>query len=327
MKKIILFLVSTLSIVYAHDHKDQTAIENNIYRQEFKALKKEPFYKTIFDRRSNALMSTMLAQLESGQELSLIDKCLLGDLLITNPVAISSAAMPQLHKYIDAVCAEHNMRKPTILITKSKTNILGLSTAYSSSAKYLMFKGAILIGQDLLLETSQKALEAAIAYELAHIKYNHENKDWFVKWIAPGVVSWIIPTLNPGARAGQLLTWLLPRLLIAKRFEKQADMFVYKTMNNAEGLIELCRYFQHKEQRVEDEYAETKVLLNTAHVNFFTTYLPVWGSYQWSSLLHTCTNIKKWFIYNTFFFSSQSPQARIKAAQEYLDKQKQSLAV
>lgn len=233
--------------------------------------------------------------------------------------------MPTLYQYVKNTCTQQDMRMPTIFITRDKTTFLGFSTAHSDSTKLLTSSGAILIGQDLLLETSQKALEAAIAYELAHIKFNHQNKYWFKDYITPLLAGPIAATLFPNrvARATPVIAFILPRILIGKRFEKQADAFVYKTMNNAHGLIELCQYYQRKKQKTEDDYTDTYTFLTKADINFIH-YIAGMLAYYPNYIGHQFSNMYDWFCYNTLLKPYQSNEARIKTAQEYLDSQRKN---
>ena len=194
-----------------------------------------------------------------------------------------------------------------------------------------MSSGAILIGQDLLREASPKALEAAIAHQLCRVKYNHENKEWVIKWIMPVMVGCFlrapnlpgspVPDLSPRDRARYgVLSFIALRVLLAKRFEKQADRFVYEEMGNAEGLIELCTYWQHKEQRVDTEYDDVSEYLRTSNIALID-YIFYDLGYHFRRTGHRLHKLNRWIFRNTPLGSNQSYQTRINTAQQYLNVQ------
>ncbi len=333
--------------------------KESVYQQELKALQQRPFYKTMLDRRSAGGPKNILANIENAKELNLFQRWLRYSLLARNPIAVTADSMPRLHAFVKEVCIQWDMRMPTIFVTKNKTTFFGGSTSHADSTKILMSSGAILIGQDLLREVSPKALEAAIAHQLCHVKYNHGNKEWFIKWIAPGLVGSFLPGGDepqaeddepqaeddePQAEGDEELQVLLNdlsaqlpsraqlrnkaicfivvRLLLAKRFEKQADRFVYEAMNNAEGLIELCAYWQHKEQRVDTEYDDVAEYLRTSDIALIDYIFGGLG-YHFYRTGHRLYKLGRWIVRNTPFWSTQSYQTRINAAQRYLNMQNQ----
>lgn len=258
--------------------------DSNVYHQELKALKKSPFYKTIFEQRSNHFLRQTLRSVENAKELGILGRWYFVMLpIMQGGVVVTEESMPKLHGYVDSVCTQQKMRTPTIFITKNKKTTWPIDVN-ASSVKILASRGAILISQDLLEKTSQKALEAAITHEIAHIQYNHNNKDLVAKWVLPLVAAQLLKRINPRAFAGrggaislEIFEWvaplLLPRILIGKQFEKEADKFVYQALNNADGLIEYCHYLQEKDARVEADYADTRASLRDADIALFP-YIP-----------------------------------------------------
>jgi len=305
---------------------------SNAYRQELKDCKKTPIYKTILDRRSNGSLRKILAKIEIAKEHGVFHRLLRAKLLmVPNTVVITAESMPKLYGYVNDVCKQQNMRTPTILITRDKSFQVVDPGKFiqSDSTKQFTSSGAILISQDLLLETSEKALEAAIAYEIAHIKYNHNNKTELGSYVFPPLAGLMLTMVSPRAAQYSVVTstaaFLLPRILIAKNFEKQADRFVYDTMNNAEGLIELCTYLQEKDGRNEADYADTRASLKTANIAFFA-HLRYAMNYRLVNFGHKLNNAYKWLSHNTILTQYQSNKARIKAAQQYLEEQKDMTA-
>lgn len=317
MKKLFLLLSLAFTHIIVGTHPDNPSI----YYQEFKALKKEPFYSIIFDRQAKGSLRSIVSNVQTAAELNSLARLFRARLCFQNPIPISALMMPKLYAYVEKICKQQNMRMPTIYITQHKTTLFGSPTVYTDSTKILASSGAILIGQDLLLETSQKTLEAAIAYELAHIKFNHGNKYKLAYLITPPLALYIIIATRGKLISLASLLLLLPRFLIGKQFEKEADTFIYKTMNNGQGLIELCNYFQRKKQKMENDYADAYTFVQNAHIGsldyigaLFTCYL--------NSLTHKCGNLFDWICYSTIISPYQSNEARIKTAQAYLDTQR-----
>lgn len=311
--------------------------ESSKYHQELKNLKKSDLHKTILDRQAHTGLRMILGGVENAKELRPFYRLLRSNLFAQGALVVTQERMPQLYEYVDALCKQQKMRTPTILITRNKPlpSITPGKYFETNSCKVLASSGAILISRDLLSETSEKAIEAALAYEIAHIKYNHGNKTVLVNWIAPYIVGQFFRKKDLAAEALERATrpiayflkrrlfkaacWMVPRMLISKRFEQQADMFVYKTMDNAEGLIEFCKYLQHKEERRDTDYADTRASLKTAKIPL-TDYLFLSLGYHFFKTGHKMHNAFKWIAHNTFLNSYQSNEARIKAAQDYLNK-------
>lgn len=307
-----------------------TPQEGNIYQEEFKTLKEKRIPKTILDRQSSFGPKAVLAFTENAEQVGFWGLLFRLRLLFPDkfskfslqPVAISSAGMPLLHTYVNEVCGRIGMRVPTIFITKDKTTFFGSSTGYSASTKVLMSSGAILIGQDLLLDVSQEAVEAAIAYELCCVKHNHENKEIFMKWIVPIVASNILPaSTSSGVVRKNLISFLLVRLLIAKEFEKQADRFVYEAMGNADGFVELCTYWQQKEQKVDVNYDDAYMYLKQADISIINSIIGGL-SYHLFRTGHRLHKTFKLIFRSTFLGSEQNYQVRINAAQRCANIQK-----
>jgi Zn-dependent protease with chaperone function len=303
--------------------------DSNVYRQEFKVLQKSPFYKTIFEQRSNSFLRETLRGVENAKELGILGRWLfVVTPILQGGVVVTEESMPKLYGYVNQVCSQQKMRTPTIFITKNKTQ--WPFDINSSSVKILGSKGAILIDQDLLEKTSEKAFEAAIAHEIAHIQSNHDNKDRAVKYIAPFAVSYLLHKIHPPVFVDsgvinftifkEVAPFILPRMLIGKQFEKEADKFVY-SLNNVDGLIEYCQYLQEKEARAEADYADTGASLRLANISLFP-YIPLALKYHFLNAGHKVYNAGKWIGHHTFLSPRQTYESRIKAAQRYLDTQK-----
>jgi len=117
-----------------------------------------------------------------------------------------------------------------------------------------------------------------------------------------------------------LITLGLTRLIINKRFEKEADAFVYQVTDNGQGLVEFCEHLEKKEEKIESQFDGTraKIQANSSDVGFIN-YLGLMMRYYAAKTGYVIGNGYKWLCYNTPFGDHPSPAARIKYTQEYLD--------
>lgn len=310
----------------------QAQHSDSVYYQEFKALKQSPFYRTIFDRKANYFLKSIDRSAFNSQELNLINKLLRGDLIwLQSALVLTAESSPKLYGYVDAVCKQQHIQTPTLFISGNKNKQLYITSigkdVETDSRKIFWSSGAIILSQDLLTETSEKALEAALAYEIAHIKYNHQNKNMVINWVSPAIVQIFAKRVFEGtgstlgdAALINIAAFLLPRVLMGKQFEKEADKFVCQTMNNAQGLIEFCQYLQQKEARYEANYRDTYKLLRTSNISLL---MYLWNGipYHIVHTGHKINNVIKWLCQHTFLTEYQTIDARIKNAQRYLDQQ------
>lgn len=292
-----LFILATMHSG-AHAH-------GSIYHQELQSLKKSKFFKTILNRRSPIGLRAILKDLENVNELGLFSRVGRFSLLFQGGLVVTQESMPQLYGYVDTLCKQHNIPTPTIFITAHKSLWPFNIGKYfeTGSIKLFTSTGGILLSQDLIKETSQTALEAAIAYEIARIKYNHTNK-WLLTFSLLAIT--------------QPFGEICMRMLVGKQFDKQADRFVYKTANNAEGLIDFCTYLQNKEKQTEDDYADTYTAFQTKTAKPVFLYI----DYCLLNAGHKLHNSFKWLFHNTPITQYQSNKKRIRTAQRYLDTQK-----
>jgi len=299
-----------------------TPKDGNMYQQELQVLKERRFQGTMLDRKSASGPKNVLVFTENAEQVGFWGMLFRQAFIGQDPIAISSSSMPLLHGYVSAVCRKLDMRVPTIFVTKNKTTNLSNNTSNSGSTKILMSSGAILIGQDLLLDVSQQAVEAAVAHELCKIKHNHDNKEVFMKWIAPVVIASSLPseTLYDVNR-NKLVSFLAVRALIAKTFQKQADKFVYADMDNADGLIELCNYWKHAEGKVDADYNDAWIYLKQADICLYNSLI---GNltYFFSRTGHRLDKLQRWIFRTTFLGGQQQYQSRIDAAHNYVAAQK-----
>lgn len=247
--------------------------QKSIYCQEFEGLKSQPPYSVIFsddsdDANSNqALMETKRTYNEQEKEkyLTPFQKIMRPELSAKNLVVIPPTAMPSLYAYINGICKQHGMSMPFIGVILHR-QVEPRIYYYAAASKNAMGPGIIIINPEFF-KYSHKAFEAAIAHELGHIKYNHENKQFFISvlsLVAAGQIAnlyLVSPSDSSTSKFIKIIAalgccalidtkWLIP--LIARQFEKQADEFAYKDCDKAEGLIEFLSPHAESERKLRD---------------------------------------------------------------------------
>lgn len=248
-------------------------------------------------------------------------------------VLVTPETMPLLHGYVDSLCKKAHIQTPTVFITRRD----GFFNAFAQ--KILMSSGGILIGQKLLKELSDDALEAVVAHEIGHVKHNHINKMLALSIITATALVGIMQMTSslqayvPDEQEllqGNVLQWLvkmslvctvselLQSLIINKRFEKEADAFACNN-GKARGIIEFFELILKKDQIREEEFVVISDLLakNKAQLNS-NDYYTLLGRYYMAKAGHCFTNAYKKLYYDTFYGAHPSPQARIEKAKEYL---------
>lgn len=144
------------------------------YKQELRNFKTSAQYQVAFDENVNSSLGRITADIETRKQLSYIYRFLYPALSGAGAIAINRETMPSLYAYIESVCIKQHMAVPYIFISRDVTFKQGLFNAFAQ--KLLASTGCVVIGQRLMLETTDAELEAIVAHELGHIKYNHVNK-------------------------------------------------------------------------------------------------------------------------------------------------------
>ena len=178
-----------------------------------------------------------------------------------------------------------------------------------------MSSGAILIGQKLMHEVSDEALEAIVAHEIGHIKHNHTNKllalnlplavavGAMFQCLKPGFLKKVpLPKQFSGAEIGRFfgelfvlelkietilfVSLVITALIINKRFEKEADEFACKTIGNSTGFIEFFEYFLKQDQLREDEFATTYNMIQQSRASIPDDYSEFMFQDYWAKAEH-----------------------------------------
>lgn len=302
-KKISLLLLLTVLSIYAQ--------EPRIYQQELKALKQSATYKIIFDEEDLPLgLHGIQRDIKNYKELSFFQRLVRSAFLNLDVIVVTPTAMPKLYSHIDRICTENAIATPTIFITTWN----GFFNA--AAQKLFISSGGIIIGQKLLDEISDRELEAVIAHEIGHIKHDHVNKTLLILFPTCFILKYISKCNTITAF---LLSQVITDFIINKRFEKQADLFACET-NNGQGLIEFFERLEQKDEAEDISFTDTYSLLCETKDNFsLRDYYLLHIRYKLSKMLHNINKGVKWVYHNTPYGAHPSAQARIAAAQEYLE--------
>jgi Zn-dependent protease with chaperone function len=307
-------LLAALIVVTPYVYAEESA--NSVYQQEFEAFKNNPVYKPIFDKDAPIVLSAIHQEIEIYKQLSFIQRFARSLILAQDVVIVTPEGMPKLYGYVQGLCKEHSITMPTVFITRNK----GVFNAFAQ--KLLWSTGAIVIERKLLKESSAKELEAVVAHELGHIKYNHVNKTLGISLASYVGSHMLLKQFTPHVQSKGLVAFVLSSyltpLIINKRFEKQADEFAYAATNNGKGLTEFFEHLQRKEKTYNDHFALTYNTLqdNKSDVGYIN-YLSLMLSYYLAKGGNTINNAYKWIYYNTPLGAHPSPEDRLKAIQEY----------
>lgn len=297
------------------------------YLQEFKAFKETAEYKEFFDNKDVASnLKNIQRDIYNHQQLSFIYRLLHKVFLDTDTIIVNSRTMPKLYSHIENICNEQKIKVPAIFISNKK------SIFNAFAAKLFLSCGGLLIGQKILNEVTDEELEAVIAHELGHIKYNHTNKMFALnRLIYIFVASWVYDR-NPIRMNDSFFTkidkfqkndyqsniWaaLFTQLIIGKRFERQADEFAYKTVGKGRGLKQFMQRVIEKRKKYEAEITSSKALLQTHQQKFGTIDNLLFKiRFFFADELH---KLYYWLYYNTRLGAHPSPEARIETIEKYL---------
>jgi len=301
---------------------------NNVYKDEFKVFKKSEKYKFIFDKKAPMILKNIQRDTAMCKHWK---TSRWGELLVTilQAVIVTPETMPEFYNYIHDMCKRHNMRMPAVFVTTRK----GFFNALAQ--KMFATSGVIIIGQDLVLETSDATLEGIVAHEMGHVKYEHINKTLALYFtLAASMVGALryynvfdqkMYGMNDFVRGysegiiASIFAQTVSQLLIGKRFEKQADEFAYKEMNRGEGLAQFFEKIQQMEKKVDQDFDDTYAFLQDSKVDIDGgDYSNLMLRYYLAKLDHKISKGFRWLYHNTRFGPHPSPEERIKTIREYM---------
>ena len=302
------------------------AKELNVYQQELKDFKHSD-HELIFDEDANESLRAIQTDIENFKELTFFQRLLRFAILSSDSIVVTSKTMPKLYGYVEGICKQHNIPVPTVCISTEK----GILNAFAM--KLFTSTGGIWISQKMIKETSADELEAIVAHEIGHIKHNHVNKLMLLKlttYIPASILVGYLIKNKPGQNEivqGLYKFWLASTIadiatscIINKAYEKQADEFAYKSMNKGKGIVEFFENILDKEKQRDTDFDNTYDLLQDGKSQFSTRdYVVLMMRYYSAKVGHLFNKAHKWVYYNTPYGAHPRPEARIKAAQDYLD--------
>ncbi|BDC35163.1 hypothetical protein Noda2021_11210 [Candidatus Dependentiae bacterium Noda2021] len=309
-----------------------TAQENNKqYLQELKAFKKSASHQAIFKYHDTwPSIRQLQCDIHNYKEVSFIHRFLLNVFFSLDTIIVTKDTMPQLFSYIDAICKAQNIKTPVIFLPTRK----GFFNA--AAAKLINSSGGIIIGQKLIEDSTDEELEAVIAHELGHIKYNHVNKTILltvgIYYILNGAIEHVFENdlrkLDTQERFGvsmlknlylALYSPLIAHLIIGKRFEKQADTFAYKTLQKGKGLKGFFNVLIQKHENQKASFGLTRTILKNSYDKLsLLDYSLLNVRYFFAKVDHVLHRVGRWIYHNTRLGAHPSPEARIKAVESYL---------
>lgn len=185
-----------------------------------------------------------------------------------------------------------------------------------------------MIGQEFFYEVSDQEIEAIIAHEIGHIKYNHVNKSILVliqaTMLARNLIgkfkrnSMIIHPLEYKARQFALCsaTRMIHSLIIGKSFERQADEFAYKVMGRGKGFIRFFERMEEEDRKKEADFVETYGIIENSKDNLRLIDRALLKTRYYFALVED--KAFTWIYHNTRLGAHPSHEERIKAAKKYL---------
>lgn len=319
--------------------------KTQVYKEEFEQIKENHKYENLFNKDVALVFHNLERQIQNYEAIPNRWHRFASFVFLQNDViVVTQKNMPQLHSFIEQLAEKANIQTPIIFISIRE----GIFNAFA--AKILKGIGGILLDQKMLNELADKQLEAIIAHEMGHIKYEHVNKALavifptffvslylshklmdFAKSKLPDhkIANWAywgvgrlrylgFHEYSMGLLSAGITAYLAKSLVIGKNHEKQADAFACQ-MGYAQELIETMQIFEQKNQLADLQLAAVNDKLmaeqeNLTPQDFNELKQQVEGTKAWLSF-------SRWIQEKTPLESHPSNADRIAAAQAYLDAQ------
>jgi Zn-dependent protease with chaperone function len=299
-----------------------SAGNHGVYYSELKAYKKAPASKEMFDEWAHSGLAKIQRDITTHKNLTFFQRFIRSAFLGLDVILVTPETLPKLYEYVDGICQKANIATPTIFVTRHD----GFFNA--AAQKLFVSTGGIIVGQQLMHEVSDEALEAIVAHEIGHIKHNHVNKMMALQLVDWMVYFALVKLLSENGRISEsrdLFAWIASSftspLIINKRFEKEADAFACDN-GKAKGIVEFFELMLEKEQLREEEFVAIAELLQKNRSD-----LSLWSNmtfglrYSMAKFGHNFGKAFKYIYHNTFLGAHPSPEARIAAAQKYLQQE------
>jgi Zn-dependent protease with chaperone function len=296
---------------------------HGVYYAELEAYKQSPEAKQMFDEDAHLVLATIQRDIAIYKNLTSFQRFVRSAFLGLDVVIVTPDTLPTLYGYVDGICKKAEIVTPTVFVTRHD----GFFNA--AAQKLLMSSGAIVIGQKLIHDLSDDAIEAIVAHELGHIKHNHVNKiialqfvDWAVYFALIKLLSENGKISGPKSYFAWIASSLVSPAIINKRFEKEADAFACDN-GKSKGIVEFFELILKKEELREEEFVAIYQLLqeNKANLTFSDYYFDLIIRYYMAKGGHNIGKAFKYVYHNTILGAHPSPEVRIAAAQQYLASQ------
>jgi len=267
MKIVCIFLLTT------------QALCNNIYKEEFEYLKNCDPYKKLFSEDLNPTLRDIQSEVLNFKNLTSSQKSMYTMLLDFGSILVTPENMPQLHRVIDAMSKDAEIVTPAVFITIPKWSFGAMVTNFFTNP------GIIVVGQKLLLETTDAELEAVVAHEIGHMKYNHVYKKTAlyaglcglcgvsglllgylnIKFFANLTEYHPALLITLGVAEGAVIlapaiSYLAP-WLINKKMEDAANEFADKILNKGDGLKSFFETQQNRDFKEDSDFYQTYALI------------------------------------------------------------------
>jgi Zn-dependent protease with chaperone function len=302
-----------------------------IYSEELKQFKTRDDVSFIFEEDANPELVDIAGDIHTFKNLPPVGRLTRAELMGYG-VLVTEDSMPKMYHYIKTLCADNNIDVPVVFISKSK-NVFN-----AFALKLFTTSGGILIGQELLNEASDDEIEAIIAHEIGHVNHNHANKTLTIKILTSFIMLQVFKKYYPQARFEHTSSnvayrymqvvafiWsvlLIERLVIGKKFEREADLFACQKAQKAQGLIAFFKRLQNKAVAKDIEFEKVKSLLEAnKDVLNKQDYHQLSQRHTFAKWGHAWNKGMRWLYHNTFLGAHPSNEDRIAAAEKYLQQQ------
>jgi Zn-dependent protease with chaperone function len=310
-----------LAVLFAAGNFSSNISAEGIYCEELAVFKAREDMKAIFNEDMHSQLRAIQRDISTYKKLSFLQRLVRGAFLSCDVILVEPDTMPALYSYVDTLCTKAKIATPTIFLTREE------SFFNAFAQKLFASTGGILIGQKLLLETSDEELEAIVAHEIGHIKHDHVNKMLALSIFTYAISNMLLSRFTNLVGAVHVyyavqLSSILSALIINKKFEKEADAFACEVADRGKGVVEFFEHLQKKEQIREEEFVSTADLLAEGKSQIAgISYVGLCFRYYMAQFGHEFTKMYKYIYHNTPLGAHPSNEARIAAAQEYLAKQ------
>lgn len=340
-----------LSIAFLFSGIAQAEQEAYLYKQEFAQIKENPELKNLFEKNMLPMPHNLERQMQNFAAIpNWWHRVACYFFLSQDVIVVTQKNMPYLHAFVDSLAKKADVQTPYIFIGINE----GVLNA--CAAKFLKGIGGILVDQKMLNELTDKQLEAVIAHEMGHIKYEHINKmialgvpTFFVSlylshkamnfaksklpdnkvcswgyWLCGGLRYIGLHEYSIGVLSALLTTYLTKSVVIGKKFERQADTFAHE-MGYAKDLIEVIKIWEQNNQQLDRQLIAVNDKLATEKEQFTPAdFNELQQGIHGSQII---VKFLKWLQAKTPLIPHPSNEDRIAAAQNYLEAQVQVSAI